>query len=84
MMQHLDYGTQKRALENESLFDKAAQEYVQQLEGQAILMPAVSMVTTQADHTNRQAMGWALKSRGSRRTRFTPDQKLYLTAKFFI
>ena len=82
MMQPLDCGTHKRALENESLFDKAAQEYAQQLEGQAILMPVVSTVTTRADHTNRQAMGWALKSRGSRRTRFKPDQKSYLTAKF--
>lgn len=82
MVQHLDCGTHKRALENESLFDKAAQEYAQQLEGQAMLVPVVSTVTTRADQTNRQTMGWALKSSGSRRTRFSPDQKSYLTAKF--
>lgn len=82
MMQHLDCGTHKRALENESLFDKAAQEYAQQLEGQAMLVPVVSTVTTRADQTSRQTMGWALKSSGSRRTRFSPDQKSYLTAKF--
>ena len=33
MMQHLDCGTHKRALENETLFDKAAQQYAEQLEG---------------------------------------------------
>ena len=36
MMQHLDCGTHKRALENETLFDKAAQEYAEQLMGWAL------------------------------------------------
>lgn len=84
MMQHLDCGKHKRVLENESLYDKAAREYAQQLEGQALLVPVVTTytVTTQADQANRQAMGWALKSSASRRTRFTPEQKSYLTTKF--
>ncbi|KAL9962792.1 hypothetical protein ACROYT_G031932 [Oculina patagonica] len=84
MIQHLDCGKHKRVLENESLYDKAAREYAQQLEGQALLVPVVTTytVTTQADQANRQAMGWALKSSASRRTRFTPEQKSYLTTKF--
>lgn len=82
MMQHLDCGKHQRALEHETLFDKAALDYAEQLEGQATLVPVVSTVSTRASHTYRQAMGWALKSSGSRRTRFTSTQKSYLTAKF--
>lgn len=42
----------------------------------------VPVISTGTGHANRQAMGWALKSSGTRRTRFTQSQKLYLTAKF--
>lgn len=64
---------------------KAALEYVEQLEEQATLVPVVSTVSTvtvQANHAYMQPMGWALKSSGSRRTRFTQTQKSSLTAKF--
>ena len=57
MMQHLDCGTHKRALKNETLFDKAAQQYTEQLEGQAMVVPVVSTVSTQAGHTDSQPKG---------------------------
>ena len=82
MMQHLDCGTHKRALENETLFDTAAQEYAEQLEGQAMVVPVVSTVSTRAGLTDMQPMGWALKPRATRRTRFTANQKSYLSTKF--
>ena len=82
MMQHLDCGTHKRALENETLFDKAAQLYAEQLEGQAMVVPVVSTVSRRAGHTDSQPMGYALKPRATRRTRFTANQKSNLTTKF--
>ena len=82
MMQHLDCGKHQRALEQETLFDKAVLEYAEHLEGQPTLVPVVSMVSTRASHADRQVMGWALKSSESRRIRFTQNQKSYLTAKF--
>ena len=84
LMQHLDCGKHQRELENEMLFDKAALEYAEQLEGQAMLVPVVSRVSMGADSTHPQAMGWALKTSGSRRTRFTPVQKSCLTPKFML
>ena len=57
MMQHLDCGTHKRALDNETLFDKAAQQYAEQLERQAMVVPVVSTVSTLACHTDSQPMG---------------------------
>ena len=84
MMQHLDCGKHQRALERETLFDKAAIEYAEQLEGQATLLPQITGASTQTSDVNRRPMGWALKSRGSERARFTEEQKSYLTAKFRI
>ena len=74
MMQHLDCGTHKRALENETLFDKAAQQYAEKLEGKAMVVPVVNTISTRAGHT--------LKPRATRRTRFTANQKSYLTRTF--
>ena len=82
MMQQLDCGKHQRALEQETLFDKAVLEYAEHLEGQPTLVPVVSTVSTRASHADRQVMGWALKSSESRRIRFTQNQKSYLTAKF--
>ena len=84
MMQHFDCGTHKRALENDILLDKAAQEYAEQLGGQAMVVPVVSTVSTREGHTDIQPMGWALKPRATRRTRFTVNQKSYLTTKFTV
>lgn len=50
-MQHLDCGTHKRTLENEALFDKAAQEQAEQLEGQAMVVLVVSTVSRSLKHT---------------------------------
>ena len=82
MMQHLDCGKHQRALEQETLFDKAVLEYAEHLEGEPTLAPVVSTVSTRASHADRQVMGWALKSSEARRIRFTQNQKSYLTAKF--
>ena len=54
MMQHLDCGTHKRALENETLFDKATQQYAEQLDGQALVVPVVSTVSTVTSRSHRQ------------------------------
>jgi Arf-GAP/Rho-GAP domain/ANK repeat/PH domain-containing protein 3 len=85
MMQHLDCGKHQLKLERETIFDKAAQEYAEQLEGQATFLPqvgsAASNITTST--TSRQPMGWALKCSAGR-ARFTEAQKQYLTAKFKI
>jgi hypothetical protein len=82
MVQHLDSGKHKRALERETLFDKAALEYAERLEGQTTLQPEVSGASIQTSCVNRRPMGWALKTSGQGRARFTEDQKSYLTAKF--
>ena len=82
MVQHLDCGKHQRALERETLFDKAALEYAEQLEGEATMQPQVSGVSIQTSCVNRRPMGWALKTSGAGKTRFTENQKSYLTAKF--
>ena len=66
-MQHLHCGTHKHALENKTLFDKAAQEYAEQLEGQAMVVPVVNTASTRAGHTDIQPIGWALKPHATRR-----------------
>ena len=83
-MRHLDCGNHHRSLERETLFDKAALEYAQKLEGQATLIPQVSEVDIQGNGVNQQPMGWALKSTGSGRARFSEKQKSYLTTRFKI
>jgi hypothetical protein len=65
MMQHLDCGKHQRVLERETLFDKAASEYVEQLEGQGTFQPQVSGVSIETSGVNRRPMGWALKTSGS-------------------
>ena len=87
MIRHLDCGKHEHKLERETLFDKAVLEYSKQLEeGAAQPLEECGSVTTQYAHNNveRQEMGWALKTSGSSRSRFTEDQKSYLTAKFQI
>ncbi|KAK3713984.1 hypothetical protein QZH41_017105, partial [Actinostola sp. cb2023] len=81
MMRHLDCGKHQCTLEHETLLDKAALEYAEQLEGHSTMVPVVSMAS-RGPSEHPQSMGWALKSSGSRRARFTQAQKSYLTAKF--
>ncbi len=71
IMQHLDCGKHQRILERETLFDKAAYEYAEQLEGQATFQPQVSGVSIETSGVNRRPMAWALKTSGSGRARFT-------------
>ena len=82
MVQHLDCGKHQRALERETIFDKAALEYAEQLEGEATVQPQVSAISIQKSCANKRPMGWALKASGAGKTRFTENQKSYLTAKF--
>ena len=86
MIRHLDCGKHKRELEKETLYDKAAMEYGRQLEGQATSMVPVFTGTSQPRMQGASAlpMGWALKSAGSKRSRFSAAQKSYLTDKFKI
>ena len=83
LVQHLDCGKHQRALERETLFDKAALEYAEQQEGKDTMQPQVSDVSGQIICAHkRPIMGWALKTSGAGKTRFTENQKSYLTAKF--
>lgn len=77
LVKHLDCGKHKRALEHESLYDKAMIEYVSNLECGAGKCPTVLEVSRPSLQTvpTTLPMGWALKSTQSRRTKFTENQK---------
>lgn len=84
MQRHLDCGKHERALERETLTDRAIKAYAERLEGQTPSVPEVIANTRPEqtrDASRSLAMGWALKA-GAVRKRFTPSQKAYLTAKF--
>ena len=82
VLRHLDCGKHQYTLEHETLYDKAAVQYAEQLEGQgATMVPVVSVPTKHASARNLD-IGWALKVTGPRRTRFTVAQRSYLTKKF--
>ena len=83
---HLDCGKHKRALEHETLYDKAMIEYASNLECGSSKCPTVLEVSRPSPQTvpTTLPMGWALKSTQSRRTKFTENQKQYLNAKFQI
>ena len=84
MQRHLDCGKHERALERETLTDRAIKAYAERLEGQTPSVPEVIANTRPEqtrDDSRSLAMGWALKA-GAVRKRFTPSQKAYLTAKF--
>lgn len=86
LVKHLDCGKHKRALEQETLYDKAMIEYASNLECGASKCPTVLEVSRQNLQTvpTTLSMGWALKSTQSRRTKFTENQKQHLNAKFQI
>lgn len=86
LVKHLACGKHKRALELETLYDKAMIEYASNLECGASKCPTaleVGRPSLQTVHTTLP-MGWALKSTHSCRTKFTENQKQYLNAKFQI
>ena len=82
VLRHLDCGKHQYNLEHETLYDKAAVQYAEQLEGQgATMVPVISVPTKHASARNVD-IRWALKVTGPRRTRFTVAQRSYLTKKF--
>ena len=85
LQRHLDLGKHERALENETLLDKAVLGYADRLQEQFCGIPQIQ-VRKHLNLTSQPClpMGWALKSSHVRRTRFTEKQKDYLTSKFRI
>ena len=81
----MDLGKHERALENETLLDKAVLGYADRLQQQFRGIPQIQ-VRKHLNITSQPClpMGWALKSSHVRRTRFTDKQKDYLTSKFRI
>ena len=85
LQHHLDLGKHDRALENETLLDRAVLGYADRLQEQFCGVPQIQ-VRKRLNLTSQPClpMGWALKSSRVRRTRFTEKQKDYLTSKFRI
>ena len=85
LQRHLDCGKHERALERETLMDRAAVAYAERLEGQPSSVPE-TMANTRPEYTHsaseKPSMGWALKASSTRRGRFTASQKAYLTNRF--
>ena len=73
---HLDLGKHDRALENETLLDRAVLGYADRLQEQFCGIPQIQ-VRKRLNLTSQPCfpMGWALKSSHVRRTRFTAKQK---------
>ena len=86
LQHHLDVGKHERALEHETLLDRAVLGYADRLQEQSGGVPQIQEVRTRLNLSNQPClpMGWALKSSQVRRTRFTEKQKDYLTSKFLI
>jgi len=82
---HLDRGKHDRALENETLLDRAVLGYADRLQEQFCGIPQIQ-VRKRLNLTSQPCfpMGWALKSSHVRRPRLTKKQKDYLTSKFRI
>ena len=86
LQHHLDCSRHKRALEDETLLDKAAHGYSETLQGQSGSFPELPP----AAHSDSGAqpslqMGWALKSSQGQRTKhFSDKQKNYLFTRFSI
>ena len=84
LQRHLDCGRHHLAIENESLFDRAIVGYSERLDVQS---GSVSNIPTEVSKVQSVEnpllpMGWALRSSQVKRTRFTTNQKDYLTKKF--
>ena len=66
MQRHLDCGKYERALERETLTDRAIKAYAERLEGQTPSVPEV-VANTRPEHTRvtsiNLSMGWAPKGR---------------------
>ena len=88
--QHIQCGTHKRALEQETLLDRAMLKYAYELEKggskvEELCDVACSRKDTDSQVPNRPLpMGWALKSPFTRKTRFNSTQKDYLQKKLSL
>ena len=82
MQRHLDCGKHDRALERETLIDRAATAYAERLEGQTTSVPEIMSNTRPDSSLEKLPMGLALKSSTGQRSRFTSTQKTYPTVKF--
>ena len=90
LQKHLEYGEHKRALEYETLLNRAMLGYASRLEEGASTVPEIqetelSLVSSSPQPSGPSLpMGWALKHSHARSTRFSTKQKEYLIAKFQI
>ena len=86
LQHHQDCGKHERALEHETLLDKAVYGYADRLQEQSGGVPQMEEFTKSRNVSNQPhlPMGWALKSSQVRRARFTEKQKDYLSSKFFF
>ena len=90
LQKHLEYGEHKRALECETLLDRAVLGYASRLEEGGGRVPEIqetdlSLVSLSPQSSGPSLpMGWALKHSHARSTRFSTKQKEYLIAKFQI
>ena len=88
--QHIQCGKHKRALEQETLLDRAMLKYAYELEKGGSRVEELCDVACSRKETDSQVlnrpllMGWALKSSFTRKTRFNSTQKDYLQKKFEI
>ena len=82
MQRHLDCGRHKRAVERDTLLDKAAVGYAQKLEVQCQPNPQLRCSEQPPSMTDALPQGWAFKSSTSKRARFTDKQRKFLADKF--
>lgn len=88
LQKHIDYGEHERALECETLFDRAILGCASRLEHGASMVPEMQ----ETEHLRVPSsltgpslpMGWALKDSRAGKTRFSTKQREYLIAKFKI
>lgn len=82
MQRHLDCGRHRRAVERDTLFDKAAVGYAQKLEMHYQAHPQINCSEQPPFTTSTLPQGWALKSSTSKRARFTEKQRKFMVDKF--
>ena len=88
--QHIQCGKHKRALEQETLLDRAMLKYAYELEKGGSKVEELCDAACSRKETDCQVptlplpMEWALKSSFTRKTRFNSTQKDYLQKKFEI
>ena len=85
LQHHLDSGKHERALEHETLLDKAVHEYVARLDKQFTRVKIhQSRAGTTSSNKTMLSIGWAVKSNTTTRVWFNEKQKQYLMDKCSI